>query len=159
MLTVMGTVAVCISAVGLGVSYAHSLKRQRDSITALLSLCERIRMRIECFRQPLPDIYEGFDDDRLDAQFLYDLKESGLSYALTKNRRRLSLSPELYGSLCSFSSELGKSYAEGQIRLCHECILALKGAIAELEAKLPSRVRLSLTLSAATAAMAAILFL
>jgi hypothetical protein len=159
MLTVIGTAAVCLSAIGLGTSYASSLRHERDVLLALLSLCQRISTRIECFRQPLPDIYRDLEDGRLDPQFLSDLKESGLSYALVKNKRRLCLSHEIYGELCAFASELGKSYADGQIRLCRECTLRLKNASEELEGRLPSRVRLSLTLSAAGAAMAAILFL
>lgn len=159
MLTAAGTVAVCLSAVGLGSAYASSLKRERDSLGALLSLCERIETRIECFRQPLPDIYRDLDDGRFDPEFLHDLKESGLSYALTRGRRRLCIGQELYSELLSFASELGKSYAEGQVRLCRSCEVRLREELQLLEGELPSRIRLSLTLSVAAAAMTAILFL
>lgn len=159
MLTAVGTVAVCLSAIGLGSSYASSLKREKESLGGLLSLCERIETRIECFRQPLPEIYRDLDDRRLDPEFLHDLKESGLSYALTRNRRRLCIRQELYSELLSFASELGKSYAEGQVRLCRKYEARLRDSLEGIEASLPSRTRLSLTLSAAAAAMAAILFL
>lgn len=160
MISAIGTVITCLSVLGFGYSYGIHLKRERQNLRGMISLTERIRARIECFRQTLPEIYADFSDDSLDnIGFTDDLRQSGMSYALAKNKNALGLGNDVFSILSEFAVLLGKSYADEQLRLCDDCKKKLESRLERIEKDLPSRMRLSLTLSAAVAAMTAILFL
>ncbi len=160
MISIVGTVITCLSLIGFGYSYSMALRNERQNLRGIISLIDRIRTRIECFRQPLTDIYEDFSDEGLDSiGFTSDLKESGLTFALMKNKSALALGNDAFALVSDYSRSLGKSYAEDQIRLCIDCKEKLERCLEKIEGDLPQRTRLSLTLSAATAAMIAILFL
>ena len=160
MITAIGTIITCLSVLGFGWSYSLQLKREKQSLKGIIALIDRIKTRIECFRQVLPEIYKGFSDDILDKTgFTEDLKRDGLHFALIKNRHKLGLKSEELESVIEFASALGKSYAEDQIRLCIVCRDGLAAQLDRVDQRLPSRIRLSLTLSAAIAAMTAIMLL
>ena len=160
MTAAIGTVLTCLCIFGLGRSYSLYIKKESANLRALILLIERIRTRIECFRQPLCDIYDGFSNDALDPiGFTDDLKTNGLSFALIKNRSALCLRNDTFALLNEFALSLGKSYASEQVRLCLDTKESLNERLSQIERELPSKSRLSLTLSAAAAAMTAILFL
>ena len=60
MISAIGTVITCLSVMGFGYSYGIHLKKERQNLRGMISLTERIRARIECFRQTLPEIYADF---------------------------------------------------------------------------------------------------
>ena len=160
MTAAIGTVLTCLCIIGLGRSYSLHIKKEIANLRALILLIERIRARIECFRQPLCDIYDGFSNDDLDRiGFTDDLKANGLSFALIKHRGALGLRNDTFLLLNEFALSLGKSYASEQVRICLDVKESLSDRLSQLERELPSKSRLSLTLSAAAAAMTAILFL
>lgn len=160
MITSIGAVVTCLSVIGFGHSYGVSLKKESRNLRALILLTDRIRARIECFRQPLNDIYDGFSNDELDSiGFTQDLKTSGLSFALVKHKSALALKNDTFALLSEFAGSVGKSYADEQVRLCTDLKQALETRLFLMEKELPIKTRLGLTLSAAAAAMTAILFL
>jgi hypothetical protein len=144
----------------MGFFHSLHLKNNIRVVRDFIKLAERIKSRIDCFRQPLCDIYEGFSSEVLDRiGFTSDLILSGLSFALVKNRSALCISDETFELLYEFSQSLGKSYASEQVKLCSELIRSLESRLEKLENDLPSKSKLSITLCCAAAAMTAILFL
>lgn len=160
MIAVLGTAVLSLSIFGFGFSYNSQLKAQRESLNGIIRLAERIKARIECFRSPLDEIYKDFTHPFLDSiGFTCELRENGLGFALVKTRSRLCLSRELFSEISEFAEGLGKSYADEQVRYCTSYINKLEKALSELDESIPVKTRMSLSLSAAGAAMAAILFL
>lgn len=160
MISIIGTVITCLSLISFGYSHIIALRKERQNLRGIISLVDRIRTRIECFRQPLADIYEDFSCECLDLMgFTNDLKESGLTFALMKNKSSLAIDNDAFALVSEYSRSLGKSYADDQVRLCIDCKEKLERHLEKIEGDLPQKTRLSLTLSAAAAAMTAILFL
>ncbi len=160
MIAAAGTVILSLSVMGFGISYNKALKNEKESIDALLSLCEKINTRISCFRQPLNEIYEGFSNPHLDRLgFTDELKKHGLSAALISKGEILGISKGLMAESRRFAEGLGKSYSEEQTKLCERYLSCLKREHDELGAQLPTKTKLSLSLSGAISALTAILFL
>lgn len=160
MIAAVGILILSLSLLGFGLSYNSVLKAERESIDGLIQLAERLRSRIECFRQPLDEIYEGFSHKHLDSiGFTDHLKRSGLSNALGNKGKLLGISTDMLEKSKKFSSDLGKSYSAEQIRLCQAYLDELKKEMSNIEGALNQKTRLSLSLAGAAAAMAAILFL
>ncbi len=68
-----------------------------------------IRSRIECYDQPLHEIYEEFEDEALEAcGFLEKLRRDGFCSALEQTKD-VCVDEELTHCLSEFSLQLGKS--------------------------------------------------
>lgn len=160
MLSVIGTVLICSSVLGFGFYYVSSYTNEKECLTELLSLIKRIKTRIECFKQPLPDIYADFSSPTLDRiGFSSTLKESSLDFALNKHRKSLQIRNSIFTALNEFSTSLGKSYSNEQLDLCRSYISRLENELSEIEKELNTKTKLGLTLSAAIASVCAIMLL
>lgn len=160
MIAAVGILILSLSLLGFGFSYSSVLKAEKESIDGLIQLTERIRSRIECFRQPLDEIYEGFSHRHLEGiGFTDDIKKHGLFFALKSKGRLLGISSDILEASKKFASDLGKSYSIDQIRLCEAYLDELKKEMSNIEGSLSQKTKLSLSIAGAAAAMAAILFL
>ncbi len=160
MITAVGITLVSLSIVGFGLSYVNALKTEKESVLGLILLTERIRTRIKCFRQNLDEIFDGFTHPFLDATgFTDDLKNKGMSFALTNSGERLGIGRDIMLESEKFASELGKSYYDEQLTLCESYLTYLKTKYEGINEGLPTKTKLSISLSCAVSALTAILFL
>ena len=160
MLKYLGILLIAAVTAGYGGLCAYSLKKEALVLNGFLLLARRIRTRIECFRQPLSEIYRDFSHPALDgAGFTEELRESGFTAALCKTKNSLGLREELFALVGEFGNELGKSYSEEQVRHCERYILRMEEALVGLEEELPRRRKTVRALSAAAAVMAVILLI
>lgn len=159
MISVIGIALLSASIIGFGLSYGSALKAEKLCLEELILLCDRIHTRIECFRQPLPDIFRNFSSPYLDGcGFNSILKEKGIKAAVAALAPYLPVTVKTEELLKELSTKLGSGYAEEALKLCARVKNDLRGELALLNKSFPSRMKLSLTLSFAAAAMAAILF-
>ena len=160
MISAVGISILSLSIIGFGLSYCNGLKKEKESVEGLLLLAERIHTRIKCFRQGLPEIYDGFTHPYLDAVgFTCDLKEKGMTYALEGNGDKLGIGHDILLESESFAMHLGKSYYDEQLTLCEDYLSFLKSRYDEIKKGLPNKTKLSLSLSFAVSALSAILFI
>ncbi len=156
----MGILLISAVAVGFGMIYSYSLRLEYKRLLGFLKLIRLIRARIECFNQPLSEIYADFSEESLDeCGFSGELRKSGYSTALCKHKDRLAIRGELLTVLADFGSGLGKSFSEEQIRHCDRYISMIEEKAAGLEKELPVRSKTAHALSAAAAIMIAIILI
>lgn len=160
MITAFGIALLSLSIMGFGFSYNKALKNEKDSVEGLILLAERINTRIKCFRQGLTEIFDGFTYPALDAVgFTSDLKERGMSYALNNSGDKLGIGRDIMLESRKFADGLGKSYYDEQLTLCEDYLTFLKSKYDEICAGLPTKTKLSLSISCAISALTAILFI
>ncbi len=160
MISAVGIALLSLSIMGFGFSYNKALKNEKECVEGLILLAERINTRIKCFRQGLPEIFDGFTHPFLDAVgFTSDLKEKGMSVALKNNGDKLGVGRDIMLESVKFAEGLGKSYYDEQLTLCEDYLSFLKSRYDGINEGLPTKTKLSLSLSGAISALAAILFL
>lgn len=160
MISTVGIGILSLSIMGFGFSYNKALKNEKECVEGLIQLTERINTRIKCFRQGLNEIFDGFTSPALDAiGFTSDLKEKGMSYALENCGDKLTLGHDIMLESKKFADRLGKSYYDEQLTLCESYLSFLKAKYEEICRGLPSKTKLSLSLSFAISALSAILFI
>ena len=160
MVSAFGILLLSLSVIGFGIQYIKSLRAERDSVDGLCALAERISTRIRCFRQDINEIYDGFTHAHLDSiGFTSLLKEKGLSAALEICADKLSLGADVMSESKIFAYGLGKSYYDEQLDLCREYLDFIKEKQRQIISGLPSKTKLSISLSCAISALTAILFI
>ena len=129
-------------------------KRRIECVDGFLLLVSHIREQIECYSTPIKTILEECDP--------YVLKKLGLSgqapdfgQMITESERMLT--EDSLKALRGFSSTLGKSYREVQIRECNKAIAVLEGQKGMLKAAYPSKRKTVIAMGAAVGGMAVIL--
>ena len=135
--------------------------RRRDAerlarVDGFLRLLAFIRSEIDCFLTPQSRIFS-----KCDVRMLYDCGRQGgeppRDFSGLLSSVRGGLDPRVREQLMLFSSSLGKSFREEQLRSCDGCIEALRKLHEELEAELPRKRRASLSLGICAAAAAAVI--
>ena len=160
MVKTLGIIMIFIAATGFGASYSRALREEYERMLGFCRLARLIRTRIECFNQPLSEIYLDFSDGALDScGFSEELKKSGFVVALCKCKASLGIRGETLTMLYSFGSELGKSFADEQVKHCDRAVARMSEKAAELEKELPQKAKTAMVLSAAAAVMAAIVLI
>ncbi len=160
MISAIGIVILTLSILGFGFSYNKALKNEKECVEGLILLTERINTRIKCFRQGLTEIFDGFSHPFLDGiGFTPYLKEKGMSYALEYCSDKLGLGDDIMLETKRFASELGKSYSDQQLTLCESYLSFLKNKYDVINKGLPTKTKLSISLSCAISALSAILFI
>lgn len=158
MIRFFGALLIVLASFGLGTLYSLLLKKECRVIAGFISLFRLIRARIECFDQPLYEIYRDFESPELSASgFISELRENGFIPALEKCRPSLSISDSAYSVLSEAGSELGKSSSSEQIRHCDRYIRILEDISSELCSELPRRSKAAKSLSCALGIMTAII--
>ena len=149
---------ICSAAAGFG--YTAMLKQRQKYLDGLIKLVRFIRVQIECFSSPLDIIYADFTDEVLDkCGFTEILKNSGLSTALEQKKETLALTDDTFELLSNFSSELGKSFSDEQVKHCDRYISVLEETASEYAKELPKKCKTVKTLSLSVGAMAALLLI
>ncbi|MBE6582343.1 MAG: hypothetical protein E7648_03670 [Ruminococcaceae bacterium] len=160
MISTVGIGVLSLSIIGFGFSYNRGLKNEKECVEGLIQLTERINTRIKCFRQGISEIYDCFSNPFLDATgFTAALKEKGMTYALESSGDKLTLGHDIMFESKKFADRLGKSYYDEQLTLCENYLSFLKGKYDEICRGLPTKTKLSLSLSFAISALSAILFI
>ncbi|MBQ8254955.1 MAG: hypothetical protein IJY94_05565 [Clostridia bacterium] len=160
MISALGIAVLSLSIMGFGFSYNNALKREKECVEGLILLAERINTRIKCFRQGLSEIFDGFTHPFLDSIGFSDaLKEKGMSHALESTGNSLGIGRDLLLESRKFADGLGKSYYDEQLTLCEDYLSFLKDKYLEIDSGLPTKTKLSLSLSFAISALTAILFI
>ncbi len=158
MIKLVGCIFILMAAGGFGLLYAGSLKEERERLRGFYRLACLIRTRIECFNQPLSEIYCDFSDEALDPiGFTEFMREKGFDQALCLTKGRLGLRDELYSLVLEFGKELGKSYSSDQLRHCERYISLFENKLKELDSELPSRAKLVGVISCAAAVLTVII--
>ncbi len=158
MIRIVGILLIAGGMVGTGILYAVALRGELRRLEGFLRLMRRIRSRIACFREPLPTVYADFEDEALSAcGFLTVLRRKDFTTALNQTKETLGLRASVFSLLFEFGSQLGKSHAEDQLRLCDHYIGQMEETITALRDKNHESIRLSRALSLALAAMVIIL--
>ena len=131
------------SASALGCSALVQDKRTLSQLYELMNLIRKIRSRIALCREPLNAIYDSFQSPALKrCGFLETLRLSGWKEALSQ----ITLPESCRPLLDTFASELGKSCAEEQLRLCDACIEELDNCYTALKKEFPQKSRMYLAL-------------
>ena len=124
-----------------------------------LLLLRHARTSISCFRTPLRDIWQSFENRALaDCGFLSRLKRDGFTAALAAATPHLYLNKEELRLLTAFGCGIGKSRFEEQITLCNYTLERLEASYAQRVEEAPARRRTAGTL-ALTGALMLILIL
>ena len=108
-------------------------------IEAYIELIKFIRLKIECFVTPIPDILQECDDEILKLcckgqSIPYSIEEIHKSIPRNDNSKG-------YRIIRDFFRSIGKSYKDSEIRLCNNSICALIEHKDEIEKRLPSEER------------------
>ena len=158
MLKLFGSALILFVGWGIGYSASRRAKEALEASRALLSLIRFIRGQIESFCLPREQIFSRFEHSYLARTgFLDALLEHG---SLTLALECLPcLPPEVAALVTAFDGELGKGYQAEQLRLCDYYIDALSAYIDEGSGTLPSRTKVTRTVSLAGAAMLVLLLL
>ena len=157
MIRLLGAVLTITASLGVGVLYSLLLKKEYRVALGFVSLFRLIRARIECFEEPLHEIYGDFDDDALTSCGFTDaLRESGFVPALARCRASLGLSEAMFSLLSEAGNGLGKSSTPEQIRHCDRYIALLEDEAAKMQSELPKRRKAAGALSSALGIMTAI---
>lgn len=160
MISAVGIVILSLSIIGFGFSYNKALKNEKECVEGLIQLAERIYTRIKCFRQDLPEIFNGFSHPYLDTVgFTSDLKENGMSDALERSSDKLIVSRDIMLESRCFAERLGKSYYDEQLTICEDYLSFLKAKYDQICEGLPTKTKLALSFSFAISALSAILFI
>lgn len=107
-----------------------------------LLLLRHARTSISCFRTPLRDIWQSFENRALaECGFLPLLQRDGFSAALIAASPHLYLGKEDLRLLTSFGYEIGKSRFEEQITLCNYTVERLEASYARCVEEVPARRR------------------
>lgn len=148
--------AACIF--GAGCINAFEYRRELRFCEALLELIKYIRMQICTYGKPLDEIYGEFESPLLLRCGLLDvLRNEGFSAMLQSTA--MCVSAEAEKILREFSSGLGKTLADDQIRLCDYTIANMEETIQRDRGSIRGRVKLSISVSGAAAAMLILLFI
>ncbi|MBR7033534.1 MAG: hypothetical protein IKI03_07900 [Clostridia bacterium] len=124
-----GASLVLACSLAVTVSVVSDKRKRIRHTEAVLDLISHVRSNIELFLTPVSGIFSDFRNDDLEAcGFSAVLRDSGIEEAVRKGAASLSVETEEV--LTFFSSSLGKSYKEDQLRLCDYCGEKIK---AELE--------------------------
>ncbi len=154
MLKMLGIVIILAASAGAGIIYSNALREEFRKTAGFVKLIRFIKVRIECFNQPLTEIYRDFSEKSLeDCGFISEMRSSGYISALYKLKNILALKDDVFVLLSDFGSELGKSMSEDQIRLCERYIHMIDEKVKETEKEMPTKIKLAGALSAAAAAM------
>ncbi len=128
-------------------------KRRIECVEGFLALVSYIKDRIECYSTPIKNILADCDPAIL--------KKLGLDDPVSDFGQMISvceglLSEETLKTLREFSSTLGKSYRDVQIRVCGKTIGELEGQKNSLNAAYPSKRKTVIALCMALGGMAVI---
>ncbi len=134
----------------------RSLTERLDRIDALLHLMRFIRSQIDCFCLPMSEIFLRVDEELLRACGV-ELRPESFEILIS----RLEPKPDdnVMKLLTSFSSQLGSSYREEQLKSLDYHISALSDIRESFEGELKKRKKLNLTLCLSAAAGIVILFI
>ena len=127
---------ILILAVG-GIASYSSVCYEKRSIFVLdgwIDLIRHIRTEIDCYLTPLNEILEESLSGDKKLESLYE----NTSIYLDGNARHL---------IEGFTREIGGGYRDEQLRLCDFCIEELRCRRATRASELPTRLKLSVTLS------------
>lgn len=158
MLKYMGLALIFAVCVLVGQEASAISRRQLRMTEAFISLLTYIKGQIEFFSAPLAEIYGSFANKTLEnCRFASVLRKEGLTVALDEIRP--SLPPDVYDSLVTFASGLGKSVKQSQLDLCEYHIEALHTSYIEQKEALPKKARLYTSLSVMAGLTAVIILL
>ncbi len=106
---------ICLSLVSTGVLSVTRLKTREKTLSELSHLLKYMARSIKDSRRELTDIYIAFDSPHLDKiGFSATLGSLGFKEAV----RKLDIPKDCKLTLYSFSSSLGKTFAQDQIASC-----------------------------------------
>lgn len=129
-----------------GFFLARGLVRAEDDCVrqteGFLLLLRHARTSISCYRTPLRDIWQSFENRALaECGFLPRLQRDGFAAALIAASPHLYLGREELRLLTAFACGIGKSRFEEQITLCNYTVERLEASYARYAEELPSRRR------------------
>lgn len=141
--------ALLIFATSLYLSAQIGLLAQRRmrQTEAFLALLRYIKAQVACFKTPVAEIYQSFQNRVLEeCGFLAALRERGLGEALDTCEGALFLSEAEFELLHAFADELGRGFQEEQLDSCDYHIGALEAHYAKQKEELPKRCKIYRTL-------------
>ena len=116
-------------------SFVSDKKRLIRHTEAVLGLISHVRTDIDHFLTPVGGLFEDFRNDDLEScGFSSILREKGLDAAVCS--QTASLTEETQEILRCFSSALGRSYKEEQLRICDYCTVRISEELAREREKL-----------------------
>ncbi len=141
-----------LAAMTVSVEQRKKCERRLLLLEELLRFIEKVRADITCYLKPLSELCSDFSSDLLsEIGFLSDFERVGPEKAYLRLESSLSFSSEVQRLLKRFFSELGKGYAEDQIRLIDETLLEYAKFVSMERERAPKTKKLSLSLSYAGA--------
>ncbi len=159
-LKIAGVLLISGTFFGMGISYCRALTYELDIIRGFTSLVKMIKTRIECYCQPLPEIYRDFSYKSLDELgFTKELRESGFEFAYSKYKDVIADSEQAQRALGELGRELGKTPSTDQLEVCRRCLDILYDVERGLDSELPQRKKLSTALCLMAGLMTVILFI
>jgi len=158
LMRLVGIFLMSAAPVAAGAYAAIFYRRGVRQIEDFILLIEDIRTKIRYYRMPLHEIYSGMDLHSL-SSFCRDLASEGFARALEENKGSFAFSQDCFDKLAVFSRELGKSGSETQIQNCDMILDVLKKERDVLNAELPKRSKVSITLGAMSGILLFVLLL
>lgn len=134
--------------------------RRLRQTEAFLSLLRYIKAQVSCYKTPVLEIYETFENKTLaECGFITKLRKIGMADALTECEGDLYIDKAEFDLLHSFADELGGSFKEEQLNSCDYYIGTLEEIYKEQKEELPQKCKLYKTLFLAAGIMIIIVFI
>lgn len=130
--------------------------RRFKQAEGFLLLLRHVRMQIDCFSRPMPQILSDIDPR---TRALCAAPEKAADFDELLQGTRLLLDAEMCTVLFEFCDNLGKSYKEEQLRCCDYYIARLSPLCEKMREELPRRIRLAWMLPPAMAGTLLLLLL
>lgn len=153
MIKASGALMIIFASVFVSSDLIKREKRRIECVEGFLSLVLYINNSIECYSMPVKKILSHCDPSIM--------KKLGLDPTVSDFGQMISscevfLSDDSLKTLREFSSTLGKSYRDVQIRTCSKTIAELEGQRNALKAAYPSKRKTVIAICAALGGMAVI---
>lgn len=155
---IWGIVLILLSGAGAVFSLLGSLENKVRCVKALVELTVYVKSSVENYSMSVSEILRGCDRALLTrigypegADIPRSLVELLEGSDITDDAAR--------GAFCELAVDFGRNYRQQQTRQCELCIDALRKRAAELEAALPARRKMIISVCASAALILVILLL
>lgn len=140
---IIGSVLLLISSALCASRMISAEKSKIDTIETFISLISYIRNQIDLYSSPIGKILDKISSDTLDK---LHLTSPPVKFDDLLKTEGLPIGEETEKTLREFSSSLGKSYREMQIKLCDKALSELEAQKKKLQTAFPSRKKTILAL-------------
>lgn len=141
---VLGAFLWLISGVYVSTEINKLSKARLEQVSAFIELISFVRLNIDCYATPMPDILAECDSKLIERCGGENADKSTLANFFDSSD--IILPKDAKKAVGEFCHTVGKGYKDSEIRMCDSYIIRLEKLREELSAKQPGSEKLSLTM-------------